>query len=125
MAIQQAINQGIMAVGALKAFSDKNKLPENAPNTAPQLSQSAINQPQTSTNEILDILRNEQKAQMANIRAEILKQQKKSQKEKVEKTKYSFLNEPISIGGQQIGTVRELPKDLKKQAKEQRYGRKE
>lgn len=58
------------------------------------------------------------KAQEANQRAQEIQQAKKELKEQSIKKRQSYLDQPISIGGKEIGTVRGLPKDMRSQVKE-------
>ena len=53
-----------------------------------------------------------------NKRAEDILQTKRILKNKIIEKKQSYLDEPLSIGGKEIGTVRGLPKDLRSQVKE-------
>ena len=57
-------------------------------------------------------------AEMANKRATEMKSARETQKAQVTKIKQSYLDQPISIGGKEIGTVRGLPKDMRSQVKE-------
>ena len=58
------------------------------------------------------------KAQMANKRAQEIQQAKKQIREQAIKKRQTYLDQPLSIGGKEIGTVRGLPKDLRSQVKE-------
>ena len=58
------------------------------------------------------------KAQMANKRAQEIQEAKKELKEQTMKRRQSYLDQPLSIGGKEIGTVRGLPKDMRSQVKE-------
>ena len=58
------------------------------------------------------------KAQEANKRAQEMQQAKKELKEQTMKRRQSYLDQPLSIGGKEIGTVRGLPKDMRSQVKE-------
>ena len=57
------------------------------------------------------------KAQEANERAQEIQQAKKELKEQTTKRRQSYLDQPLSIGGKEIGTVRGLPKDMRSQVK--------
>ena len=58
------------------------------------------------------------KAQEANKRAQEIQEAKKELKEQTTKKRQSYLDQPLSIGGKEIGTVRGLPKDMRSQVKE-------
>lgn len=58
------------------------------------------------------------KAQKAIKRAEEILESKRILKNKIMERKQSYLDEPLSIGGKEIGTVRGLPKDMRSQIKE-------
>ena len=58
------------------------------------------------------------KAQEANKRAQEIQEAKKELKEQTMKRRQSYLDQPLSIGGKEIGTVRGLPKDMRSQVKE-------
>lgn len=58
------------------------------------------------------------KAQEANKRAQEIQEAKKELKEQTMKRRQSYLDQPISIGGKEIGTVKGLPKDMRSQVKE-------
>ena len=58
------------------------------------------------------------KAQAANKRAQEIQEAKKELKEQTKKRRQSYLDQPLSIGGKEIGTVRGLPKDMRSQVKE-------
>lgn len=58
------------------------------------------------------------KAVEANKRAQEMQQAKKELKEQTMKKRQSYLDQPLSIGGKEIGTVRGLPKDMRSQVKE-------
>ena len=58
------------------------------------------------------------KAQEANKRAQEIQEAKKELKEQTTKRRQSYLDQPLSIGGKEIGTVRGLPKDMRSQVKE-------
>lgn len=58
------------------------------------------------------------KAEEANQRAQEIQEAKKELKEQSIKKRQSYLDQPISIGGKEIGTVRGLPKDMRSQVKE-------
>ena len=58
------------------------------------------------------------KAQEANKRAQEIQEAKKELKEQSIKKRQSYLDQPLSIGGKEIGTVRGLPKDMRSQVKE-------
>ena len=58
------------------------------------------------------------KAEEANKRAQEMQQAKKELKEQSIKKRPSYLDQPLSIGGKEIGTVRGLPKDMRSQVKE-------
>ena len=76
---------------------------------------SAFNSAQESLNRReTDLL----KAQEANKRAQEIQEAKKEIKEQSIKKRQSYLDQPLSIGGKEIGTVRDLPKDMKSQVKE-------
>ena len=57
-------------------------------------------------------------AEMANKRAMGMRSSRETQKAQVTKIKQSYLDQPISIGGKEIGTVRGLSKDMRSQVKE-------
>lgn len=58
------------------------------------------------------------KAEMANQRAQEIYQAKKQLREQSMQKRQSYLDQPLSIGGKEIGTVRGLPKDMRSQVKE-------
>lgn len=58
------------------------------------------------------------KAEAANKRAQEIQEAKKELKEQTMKKRQSYLDQPISIDGKEIGTVRGLPKDMRSQVKE-------
>ena len=58
------------------------------------------------------------KAQEANKRAQEIQEAKKELKEQTTKRRQSYLDQPLSIGGKEIGAVRGLPKDMRSQVKE-------
>ena len=58
------------------------------------------------------------KAEAANKRAQEIQQANKELKEQTMKRRQSYLDQPISIDGKEIGTVRGLPKDMRSQVKE-------
>lgn len=58
------------------------------------------------------------KAQKAIKRAEEILESKRILKNKIMEKKQSYLDEPLSIGGKEIGTVKGLPKDMRSQVKE-------
>ena len=57
-------------------------------------------------------------AEMANQRATEMKSTRDNLKSEVAKKRQSYLDQPLSIGGKEIGTVRGLPKDMRSQVKE-------
>lgn len=61
-----------------------------------------------------DLLR----AQEANKRAQEIQEAKKQLAQNVKQKRQSYLDQPLSIGGKEIGTVRGLPKDMRSQVKE-------
>ena len=58
------------------------------------------------------------KAREANKRAQEILQAKKQIREQTMEKRQSYLDQPLSIGGKEIGTVRGLPKDMRSQVKE-------
>ena len=70
--------------------------------------QEALNRRET------DLLR----AEEANKRAQEILQAKKQIREQTMKRRQSYLDQPLSIGGKEIGTVKGLPKDMRSQVKE-------
>lgn len=58
------------------------------------------------------------KAQEANKRAQEIQEAKKELKAQTMKKRQSYLDQPLSIGGKEIGTVKGLPKDMRSQVKE-------
>jgi len=61
-----------------------------------------------------DLLRGEE----ANKRAQEIQEAKKQLAQNVKQKRQSYLDQPLSIGGKEIGTVRGLPKDMRSQVKE-------